>query len=417
MRKTFIVISIAANLVLLAGLIMAWTAIRNARHNLSQSEAGLKELNRSWQSHLDALDADRLKLNEQVSIMAVELAAARAAMEKTQRQLSAGSSAHSAISKDAAEPVSGAQLKLNRAKEIGRHLAAIGKLSKDPKKINGPEMFRRGTEMMTMFSELGMDPMGFRGGDAWGVLYDPITRQLIANIMVGVFEEFGQPLSPDQTARYEGMLARFAEFDQSITKDCRNSMEKSIARLANYDTVSSMMADLSLVFSDEQRAAIDQTVIRELVRPNPFNVSSVSNEQIKDRAQASRFVLDSWTGQFDKDSPPEMRESLRPIAEQYVKDYTVLKNNLVSTNDPVLMDYYLQRNKPVERNKMGAYYQEREKFFASSPANARVKASLDIEFLKIRNSYQQKVARAAGTDTLDSWSNNIPVVFHFPNLE
>lgn len=421
MKKILIVISIVFNLLLLAGLGWAWNAIRDARNQLDESDLALTELNRSWVGQLDLLESERLKLNQNSDALAVELANARTELEKVRRQMSAGSSAPSLSGHSAQKPESnGSALdpKINRARSAGRSLAIIGRLSLDPKKRVGPEMIKLGSEMMGMLSELGLDPFG--SNDRISVLYDPVTRQLIANIMIGVFEEFGKPLSPEQAARYEETLARFAQLDQYITRDSLDPMGKAIARLENYDQVNTLMNDLSLVFSDEQRSVVDQTVIKEMLRPNLTNIQSVGNEKVKEQAEAGRFVLESWTSQFDPESsPPEMREALKPVAEQYVSDYAALKKKVESSYDPALMDYYFQRNRPAERAGIRNYYTEREQYFSDNPANARAKAQLDLEFLKVRRTYQQQAAKIAGEQNSEymNFPGQPTFLYHFPNLE
>jgi uncharacterized protein (UPF0333 family) len=146
-------------------------------------------------------------------------------------------------------------------------------------------------------------------------------------------------------------------------------------------------------------------------------VRSTTLENFKDQNEVSKYVLDNWAKTVQ--ASPEQKNSLKPIAEQYIKDYTELRKKMETTYDKNIMDYYLERNKPKDMTKEQEYYRERDKLFQTNSDYGRAKISMDIELLKLRNNYNKQVAETVGSETEKGaeFLNREPYIVHYPNVE
>ncbi|MFH1232077.1 MAG: hypothetical protein V1709_11350 [Planctomycetota bacterium] len=435
MKKVFLIGSIVLNLAFIVVLAITFNkfwqkekTFRNTKDELQQTKNQIDSItseNKQLMAKVSNLNSELLLIKNslstasQVSATATEppitaTAPTKSQTEKFLEALSTGTSVDERI------------LKMKKIGKISVQMAKAqkGKKGEDDSIDFTPEMIGQMGEMMKIMSELGPEMEAMMKNDD-NILLLPETRQFAVNLLAGMLEELGKPLSQEQMTQYESALTRLAEFDKKITQGAQNSTEEIIARLQNIEAINSITKELS-IFTEEQKKALaeisgDDNIGMDMGIPlDDFasqitTVWSFSNENIKDQSEASKYILDDWLGHTKASA--EQKDNLKPIAEQYVKDYTDLKKRMETTYDKNIMDYYLGKNKPTDTAKQGEYYIEREKLFQTNSDYGKAKTSLDIEFLKLCNNYYKQVATTVGSEKGAKILNREPQIVHFPNVE
>ena len=418
MKKIFIAGSIILNLALIVILAITLNKLWQQEKTLEDTRGELEQT----KDQINNITLENQRLLARLSELNKELSAVKDSLATAQQPL--------ATTKDITPPgeskagkflealVSGASVdeRVRKMRELGKMLAKTMKAQRGETEFT-PEMMRQMGEMMKLMSEFGpeMEAMMKNRED---ILLLPETREFIVNMLAGMLEESGKPLSQGQITQFESALTRLAEFDKNIAQGAQTPTEKAIARLQNADVLNALNKELLTIFTEEQQEVLsqgDMDIRGELLSPKLTNVGSTVLENFKNPNEVSKYVLDDWSKSVGASA--EQKDSLKPVAEAYTKDYTELRQRMETTYDKNIMDYYLERNKPAETTKQGEYYRERDKLFQTNPDYSRAKTAMDIEFLKLRSNYHKQVAETVGSEKGAGFLKSEPYIYHFPNVE
>ncbi|MFH1227699.1 MAG: hypothetical protein V1701_07330 [Planctomycetota bacterium] len=453
-KNTLLALSIIANIALIVVLATAPDAGKNilgvkntAKPN---DEAAL------YNRELAGLKTANKDLSQQMAVLQAKLV-----FEKSARMAGTSESSAAAVSGQSidgsssavstTETAAKAADRAARMQELGHLLGKLNSLAPQPGggRGNDFERMKLTGEMMKLMGELEIEDINrmiFSGN--LSVLTDPDIRKLFVNVAIGVLEEMGKPLTPEQIARYESTLERLAGLESSITNDSQNATEKAIARLQNADAINAILNDMKGVFTSDQVAAVQGNDMRggrnngpgpawgaftsqmDMLKPN---VRSMTVSEAKDRTK----VVDQLINRFNLDATT--KEAVKPLATQYVNEYSTLKKTLESTYGKTTMDYYLDRNRSVVtvadansgRDSQQAYNQAKAAYIQSNPGYEVAKRAMDIEFLQIQNKYQKEVAKittpatvtgisASTAPTIGRMGGGFPrnaSVIQFPNVD
>lgn len=315
-----------------------------------------------------------------------------------------------------------------KMKKFGKVIAQMTKTPDiDMNLMNDPEIRNPLMEVVNLIFGLEINV------DEISVLL-PEIRPFLLNILSGMLEESGkQPLSKEQIMQYESVFTRMAELDKKITQGMQTHIEKTIARLQNAETFNSK--ELSTILTEEQKEVLEKisktlddnnlyivyinglnlSSPQTVLSPQLTNVESDIQYDFKDQNKTSQQVLNNWAKELH--ASPEQKNSLKPITEQYIKDYTELRKRMETTYDKNIMDYYLERNKPEDEDKQEEYYRERKKLFQTNPDYDRAKTSLDLKFLELHYNYLKQVSETVGHEKGAKILNGPPAIVHYPNVE
>ncbi|MFH1230583.1 MAG: hypothetical protein V1709_03710 [Planctomycetota bacterium] len=309
-----------------------------------------------------------------------------------------------------------------KLQKLGKLMVKMSKAQKAQGGKPSKEEMQMMSEVMRSMSELMTDPiiMEFasidQSGNEFELVANPAMREILSNFIIGVFEGLEQPLSKSQVEEYKNGLARLA----GINVDDKNKtkIENAIQYLQNAGTIESEMKRLESIFSPEQKEAMNKMkegsknvnidIIPEISQPYTINNNPVSNTGI-----AVETVLSDWAN-----ATPELKEqndTLKPLAEQYLRDYTDLRKKSEMMYDKNIMDLYFERNAPADRNTQ--WYNDRAKTFATDSSYKNAKTALDLEFLQLKNQYDKEVTKIIGSEKSDKFNNRPICINHFPNIE
>jgi hypothetical protein len=278
------------------------------------------------------------------------------------------------------------------------------------------------SEAMRSMSELMTDPiiMEFtsidQSGNEFELVANPAMRKILSNFITGVFEGLEQPLSKSQVEEYENGLARLAGINTGDKN--KTNIENAIQYLQNAGAIESEMKRLESIFSPEQIEALDKmkegtkNVDIDII-PKIGQSYTINNNPVSNTGMAVETVLSDWASA--KPGLKEQNDILKPLAEQYIRDYTDLRKKSEMIYDKNIMDLYLERNAPADRNTQ--WYNDRAKTFATDSSYKNAKTALDLEFLQLKNQYDKEVTKIIGPEKSDKFNNRPICLNHFPNIE
>jgi hypothetical protein len=386
----------------------AMIVAENAQGQMAALEASKKEL----AGRIALLEKERVSLSATTSMLEKELAEVRNSVSSQKPVLSSMNAQLEEF------VLTGQSVDRNvlKATELGRLYIKMNRLSQgQAAPEQEKEIRRQWAEMIKLMDELGNN----QPGNFAAHLNNPEEIKLSTDVIAGMFEELGQPMSDDQLAQYQAILVRLSGLKQSITDDSQNPNEKAIAYLQNADTLKAIASELAEIFTPDQKSAIAKTGMAGMIDNTNMvrvpNLESTSLIQLKNMYETHQYILDNWSRAVQ--ATEEDKNSLNPIIDGYVQAYTGLRRQVEANHDKTFMDYYLQRNQPTDQNKMAAYYQERERVFQSNPDYQKAKIALDLEFLQVRNKYHKQIIQTLGAEKAATFVNEQPYIYHFPNIE
>jgi hypothetical protein len=415
MKTVFLIGSIILNLVFIVILALLLTKLPQ-KDNYSKAESQQTILSlESAKKQINNLETENKHLAEQILALNRQLTSLKTSLTSSPKELADNQPSTSLANKFKEAILTGQSLdeKAVKAREYGKILI---KMTEGGESISEEEMGSQWAELMKLTAELGL---GFsKPGDFSSLLNKPESTKLIANMLAGIFEAIKQPLSNEQITQYQTVFARLVDLNKKITNENQNPTEKTIAHLQNADAINSISKELSEIFTPEQNEAIGKTkgpygMMLEITS-QLTNIESYIRGDFKNQNEASQYLL-NWT--MGASASDEVKNNLKPIAEQYIKDYVALKKNMELLYDKNLMDYYLQRNQPNDQKKLQEYYLEREKIFQTNTAYKNAKIALDIEFLQLQNKYQKEILKIEGLKKSAPFIAEQPCIYHFPNIE
>jgi hypothetical protein len=307
-----------------------------------------------------------------------------------------------------------------KLRKLGKLLAKAGKMEKTHGKNPSPEDMQMMSELMRAMAELMSDPVIMdletmsQSGNEFHMLARPELRSIFSNLIAGLFEGLEQPLTPDQMAQYDSGLARLASMN--FGGESQTKIENAIRYLQNAGAIEAEAKRLADIFTPEQKEAlmkmkdgnnsVDLDIVPEIGQQYSNSYLPMSNT-----AKAVESVLSDWSS-----GTPELQqnESLKPLAEQYLRDYTALRKRLELMYDKNTMDLYLSKNPAVEEKSKES--EERAKMLAA-PEYKNAKTALDLEFLQLKNQYDKEAAKIIGPEQSEKFNNRPLCLYHFPNLE
>jgi hypothetical protein len=427
MKTVILIISIFVSVALIVVLTITlnnyWTTKNEFDKIKSEHQKNMLLLENA-KKQIIRFDAEKRQLAERIKELENELISAKSKLTSVQKDKDiAFSQSPNSISNQFKEALLTGQSideKIVKSRELGKMFVKMYSASKSNQSISSAEMSRQYAEVVKLMSDLGLNNAWWETNDYFSLLNNPEGIKVCANILAGIFDGSGQPMSDEQINRCELAFAKLNDFDKKITNENQNMMEKAIVRLQNADFINSLSQELSGIFTPEQRESFKNNSISGV--PDILNldsdllgIRSTPLSQFKNQNDASQYVLDNWSTNVN--ASDEIRNNLKPVAEQYVKDYVTLKKNMELLYDKNIMDYYLQRNLPTDRQKLQSYYSERENLFQTNSEYKKAKTALDIEFLQLRSKYHKEVVRVAGPEKAASFVNGAPYLYHYPNIE
>ncbi|MFA5795489.1 MAG: hypothetical protein WC980_10550 [Candidatus Brocadiia bacterium] len=415
-KKIFLIV---ANLALIVLIII----IFSMKKTIESTRAELKDSTRKYESitvENKQLLIKAASLEQKVAQLQVfELESARHKAGDTGGSAPATSGTGAVqVSQASSGGVQPADSRLAQARQLGKILALV-----DPEAMeNGspsPETLRQFAELLKIMADLGMS-FPDRRGQQDNFLSKLEGRQILANIVIGAFEELKKPLSGIQISQYEKALEKLSALSGS---EQATATEGLIARIQNSEAIESVSKEIKSVFTEEQQKLLDKETLRE-----PFGIIPETDtyvyshiEDVKDAGKVSDEILEKWYDSLS--SPAEAdKDVLKPLSEQYVRDYIVLRNSLEGRYGKNVMDAYLSRNKtsaapstaPSEggnENNPGLLKNYRE-----SPEYTNAVKAMNIEFLQLINRYDKEISSRIGSDRASSLMKREGQITHFPNV-
>ena len=417
-KKVIFVASLVLNVILVvliaicsSNLYSIWNTLNSAKTERNNNKTNYDAV----ESENKKLLAKMASLEQQVALLQNELASAQRKSASTEDNAPAtpetvSGSAHTSESSYGTGQL--ADARLTKARQLGKILALI-----DPEQMESgapsPEALRQLSEVLKIMAELEM-PIMERHSPNKNFLVKPELRQLLTNVLIGALEELKAPLSTAQISQYERALEKLSEVANKIAPQQATPTERLIARLQNSDVIQSVNKEFRDVFTDEQRRLLESETLREPFDLTPELYGSYVNASIRDfneQVKASDYILQQWAGAISTSEAD--KEILRPIAEQYLRDYIVLRNTMEGVYGKGVMDVYLSRNKPSKEDK--AKQTEYAVALASSDYN-NAKNAMDIEFLQLINRYHKEISSRLGSDKAYPLIKRVPKMIHFPNV-
>jgi hypothetical protein len=190
-----------------------------------------------------------------------------------------------------------------KARELGKIFAKMYASSKDNKAISSEEMLRASAEMLKLMADLGFYNEIDKENNNFTVKLTPDDTEntkISINMMVGMFEAMGCPMSNEQIDKYQTTLTKLADFEKKITNDNQNTIEKAIALLQNNDIIESLSSESLKIFTPEQMEVFknDSAVTGNNMFFSPTStmvgIESQTIDNLKSQNEASQYVLDSW---------------------------------------------------------------------------------------------------------------------------
>jgi uncharacterized protein YoxC len=424
-KNVFLILSGIVNVILIIILAITLSKLWQTQDNLKTANFELQQT----KNQINNIISENKQLLSKASEFDKELISVKNKLANTQKQLAEPeanehlssniSSPLKSIAEQFMEALSTGQsmdVKASKAREFGKLCVKRNKTLVNGGSISDQEILREYSEMLKLIADIGLKE---EMRNDLLLLTKPETRQLLTNVVAGMFEELGKPMSKSQITQYEATLDKIGEISRKITNENQTPTERMIAYLQNSDTITPLIAELSAIFTSEQKEVGEKTStvfadIKDFISSQANGVGSSVNVDVRDKNELSKYVLNSWSNSVG--ASPELKNSLKPIAEQYVKDYVSLRKNMELAYDKNIMDYYLERNKPDDATKEDEYYREREKIFQTNPDYIKAKIALDIEFLQLRNRYYKEVAKTVGDEKNAIFINSFPHIYHYPNV-
>ncbi|MFA5795469.1 MAG: hypothetical protein WC980_10450 [Candidatus Brocadiia bacterium] len=450
-KNILLALSIIANIALIIMLVPSSTDI--AKKGDANAERNLAESIDSYKKELVQLKLAKEDLSRQVAVLKSEVTlrnSSRVSGTSTSnitlisgQLVEGGSSASSAP-----ESVTKTAERAIKMQELGRLLARLNTLTPQLGRGRGsdPERMKLTGEMMKIMGELEIEDFNrlVFSGDL-GIMSNPDNRKLFVNVAIGLFEQMGKPMTPEQVARYESTLDQLAGLDKSITNDSQNATERMIARLQNANAINAILTEMTGIFTPDQVAVVqgnnmgggrngpDRSIFPSQMDMLKPSAQSMTVSNTKERTSAADQITNRWA----RDAAS--REAIKPLANQYISDYALLKKSLESSYGKETMDYYLERNRSTGagggRGSQQTYNQTKDSYIQSNPGYEAAKVAMDIQFLQLQNKYQKEAAKvtSAITTTAQPSGSAVPasapggpmggrgggraVVMHFPNLD
>ncbi|MFH1230383.1 MAG: hypothetical protein V1709_02685, partial [Planctomycetota bacterium] len=428
MKKVFLIGSIIFNLVLIILLVVIALPLTKLLQKDNDSKAELQQTMISLENarkQINNLEIENKRLAGNLSALEKELISAKASLTVIQKEkdISFNQSPPSIANqfKDALLTGQSMDEKAVKARELGKMFVKMYSPSQNRQATSRADMSRQYAEVLKLMADLGLSEKTWSGADDYfSLLNSPEELTVCSNILAGIFDESGQPMNNEQITQCQSIFAKLGNLNKQITNENQTLTEKAIARLQNTDIINSISQELSGIFTSEQKESFGKNPIDGVpnildLDSNLLNIRSIPLSQFKNQNEASQYVLENLSGMVN--ASDEEKTNIKPIAEQYISDYTTLRKNMELSYDKNLMDYYLQRNKPNDQNKISEYYLEREKLFQTNPDYKKAKIALDIEFLQVRNKYFKDIAKTVSTEKAAALINSPPVIVHYSGIE
>ncbi|MFH1226920.1 MAG: hypothetical protein V1701_03320 [Planctomycetota bacterium] len=384
--------------------------------NFGSQRQALESDNKQLQAKAAALEQQIALLENKLALFKMQSAhtasgSASGAQETSTETIRPGNAPATNLSSDA---------RLAKARSMGKLLAQIDTESMKRGEPSS-EALRQMSELMKIMADLELPLHEDQEATLESILM-PEMRQALTNILIGALEELKEPLNAVQASQYEQTLGKMAELLKITSSEDFTPAEKAIAWLRNYDTATALNKELTDIFTKRQTELLQKETLTE-----PFNIMPqlpsgyyyASISESNEPGKASNEVLENWAGNISGASE-EDKNILKPLSEQYVHDYVVLRNTLEGRYGKTVMDLYLGRNKPgadilADKDKTKAYYDESRKA-RISPDYIKAKNAMDIEFLQVADRYNKEILSHLDGEKTATFKKGIPQIIHFANI-
>jgi len=187
-----------------------------------------------------------------------------------------------------------------------------------------------------------------------------------------------------------------------------------IVQLQNSQAIRLINEDMKKIFTEEQRGILESEVFETpfdlLPSISEYYVSS-DKDDCREKSQASNRILKMWTGYLDL--AEDQKNILKPLAEQYVNDYIVIRNIQEGIHGRAFMDIYTGRT--TQPDSQTDQPEERERI-RNSPEYLRAKDLMDMEFLQLIERYNQEISGRLGSAKAAPLAERHAETIHFPNI-
>jgi hypothetical protein len=421
MRKVFLISSIIIGI---AVLVAAFLALNKYAQVETQKKAELELQQAKLQ--IGQLESEKKQLLSRISDNEKEMLLFKDKLGHIQKQLDSTIEQLTGLKTPLDPKVNNSGESMNdtvlKAQKLGKSLAKMMKTwPPDNAKGPTPEQAKATGELMTMMGELNlMDIMMMdKGISVLSVFTKPEINRILPNMVAGLLEELGQPMSKMQMEQFEGVITKMSKLTGKVifTVENQTDTEKTIAYLEHIEDFKPLSQELKDIFTREQKESKPDAFKSAMSDELPFlemsEVEIPSDISKVDKSVAANQIFRQW-----ETPSPERNANIKMIIEQYLSEYTDLRKTLESCYDKDIMDYYYERNAPAGGSRI-QYNQERNKLFKTNSRYGNAKAALDLDFLRLQGKFEKELARLAGSDKTNNpaFQYRTTTIHHYPNVE